>query len=264
MSDLINLLRDNFDQFDATSALDVAIISLIFFWVLMLLRGTTAMTVMRGAFIVLIAALLLGRVFNLRVLNFLISNSFTGLLIALPIIFQPELRRALERVGRTGARAFGASVSNPGTIEAVSAAAADMARNHVGALMVIERETGLQDYTERGVPVDALPSPELLHGIFFPNSPLHDGAAVLRGNRVVAAAVTLPLSDNTTPGELGTRHRAGLGITERTDAVSVIVSEETGRVSVAAEGRLYTRLDEQRLQALLERLLGGQRNGGTP
>jgi len=264
MSDLVNLFRDNFDQFDATSALDVAIISLIFFWVLMLLRGTTAMTVMRGAFIVLIAAFLLGRVFNLRVLNFLISNSFTGLLIALPIIFQPELRRALERVGRTGARAFGASVSNPGTIEAVSAAAADMARNHVGALMVIERETGLQDYTERGVPIDAIPSPELLHGIFFPNSPLHDGAAVLRGNRVVAAAVTLPLSDNTTPGELGTRHRAGLGITERTDAVSVIVSEETGRVSVAAEGRLYTRLDEQRLQALLERLLGGQRNGGTP
>ncbi len=265
MSDLIDLFRDNFQQFDATSALDVIIISLIFFWVLMLLRGTTAMAVMRGAFILLIAAFLLGRVFDLRVLNFLIRNSFTGLLIALPIIFQPELRRALERVGRTGARAFGAIVSDSGTLEAVTEAASDMAKRHVGALIVVERETGLQDYIENGIAVDGLPSPELLHGIFFPNSPLHDGAVVLRGNRVVAAGVTLPLSDNTMPGELGTRHRAGLGITERTDAVSVMVSEETGRISVAADGRMYTRLDEQRLRALLTQLLGSQRNGmGAP
>jgi len=258
MSDLVNFLRDNFEQFNLTSALDVAIISLIFFWVLMLLRGTTAMAVMRGAFILLLAAFLLARAFDLRVLNFLLTNSFTGLLIALPIIFQPEIRRALERVGRTGARAFGASVSNPGTIEAVTEAASDMAKEHVGALMVLERETGLQDYTESGIPVDALPSPELLNGIFYPNSPLHDGAVVLRANRIVAAGVTLPLSDNTTPGELGTRHRAALGITERTDAVSVVVSEETGRISVAADGRMYTRLDEARLRALLDRLLGSR------
>ncbi|MBI2723623.1 MAG: TIGR00159 family protein [Chloroflexi bacterium] len=261
MSGLADSLRSTFQQFNATSALDVVIISLIFFWVLLLLRGTTAMAVMRGAFILLIAAFALGRVFNLRVLNFLLRNSFTGLLIALPIIFQPEIRRALERVGRTGARAFGASVSHPGAIEAVSEAAGDMAKERVGALIVLERETGLGDVIETGIPVDALPSPELLHGIFFPNSPLHDGAVVVRGNRVVAACVTLPLSDNTMPGELGTRHRAGLGITERTDAVSVMVSEETGRMSVAADGRMYTRRDEARLRALLERLLGGRRNG---
>jgi uncharacterized protein (TIGR00159 family) len=260
MSDLVNFLRDNFEQFDLTSALDVVLISLIFFWVLMLLRGTTAMAVMRGAFILLLAAFVLARAFNLRVLDFLLTNSFTGLLIALPIIFQPEIRRALERVGRTGARAFGASVSNPGTIEAVTEAASDMAKENVGALMVLERETGLQDYIESGIPIDALPSPELLNGIFYPNSPLHDGAVVLRGNRVVAAGVTLPLSENTPPGELGTRHRAALGITERTDAVSVVVSEETGNISVAADGRMYTRLDEARLRALLDRLLGS-RNG---
>ena len=261
MSDLLHFLREHFEQFDPTSALDVIIISLIFFWVLMLLRGTTAMAVMRGAFILLIAAFILGRAFDLTVLNFLLRNSFTGLLIALPIIFQPEIRRALERVGRTGARAFGGSVSNSPTLEAVSEAASDMAKRHVGALIVMERETGLQDYIENGIPVDALPSPELLHGIFFPNSPLHDGAVVLRGNRIVAAGVTLPLSDNTLPGELGTRHRAGLGITERTDAVSVMVSEETGRISVAADGRMYTRLDDQRLRALLNQLLGARRNG---
>ena len=262
MSDLLDSVRNNFQQFDASSAIDIAIISLIFFWVLMLLRGTTAMAVMRGAFILLIAAFLLGRVFDLRVLNFMLRNSFTGLLIALPIIFQPELRRALERVGRTGARAFGASSSNPGTLEAVREASLDMGRQHIGALIVIERETGLQDYIETGIPVDALPSPELLEGIFFPNSPLHDGAVIVRGNRVVAAGVTLPLSDNTLPGELGTRHRAGLGITERTDAVSVVVSEETGRISIAAEGRMHTRLDEPRLRALLDRLLAGRDGSG--
>ncbi len=264
MSDLIDLLRDNFEQFDATSAIDILLISLILFWLLMLLRGTTAMSVMRGVFILLIAAFALARIFDLRVLNFLIRNSFTGILIALPIIFQPELRRALERVGRTGARAFGASGSNPGTLDALTDASVDMGKRHIGALVVIERETGLQDYIDTGIPVDAIPSPELLEGIFFPNSPLHDGAVVMRGNRVVAAGVTLPLSDNSLPGELGTRHRAGLGITERTDAVSVIVSEETGRISVAADGRMHTRLDDERLRALLDRLLGSRANGARP
>src|SRR4029079_7617787 len=131
MSDLVDLFRDNFDQFDATSAIDILLISLILFWLLMLLRGTTAMTVMRGVFILLIAAFALARIFDLRVLNFLIENSFTGILIALPIIFQPELRRALERVGRTGARAFGASGSNPGTLDALTDASVDMGKRHI-------------------------------------------------------------------------------------------------------------------------------------
>jgi diadenylate cyclase len=261
MSDLITLLRDNFEQFDVTSAIDIIIISLILFWLLMLLRDTSAMTVMRGVFILLIAAFALARIFDLRVLTFLLENSFTGILIALPIIFQPELRRALERVGRTGARAFGASGSNPGTLDAITDASIDMGKRHIGALVVLERETGLQDYIETGIPVDAIPSPELIEGLFFPNSPLHDGAVVLRGNRVVAAGVTLPLSENTLPGELGTRHRAGLGITERTDAVSVIVSEETGQVSVAADGRMHTRLDDDQLRALLDRLLAPRAAG---
>jgi diadenylate cyclase len=260
MSEFLDSLRENFQQFDASAALDVLIISLMFFWVFMLLKGTTAMAVVRGAFIVLIAAFVLGRIFDLRVLNFLLRNSFIGLLIALPIIFREEIRRALERVGRAGARAFGGSLDYDETIETVAEAAGEMARNKVGALMVMERETGLQDYVETGIPVDALPTPELLEGIFYPNSPLHDGAVVLRGNRVVAAGCTLPLSDNTLPGELGTRHRAGLGITERTDAVSVVVSEETGRISVAADGRMYTRLDDARLKGLLDRLFG-ERNG---
>jgi diadenylate cyclase len=134
----------------------------------------------------------------------------------------------------------------------------------VGALIVMERDAGLQEYTERGVRIDAVPTPELISNIFFPNSPLHDGAVVLRGDRVIAASVTLPLSENTLPGDLGTRHRAGLGITERTDAVSLVVSEETGHISVAADGRIYTRLDETRMRGLLARLLHTARNGDAP
>jgi uncharacterized protein (TIGR00159 family) len=264
MTDLIDFLRDNFQQFDARAALDVFLIWLILFGVLVLLRGTTAMAVIRGATILLIAAFILGRAFDLRVLNFILRNSFIGLLIALPVIFREEIRRALERVGRTGARAFGRGYDYEETLETVSRAAIDMSKQKTGALIVMERETGLQDYAENGVVVDAVPSAELLEGLFYPNSPLHDGAVLLRGDRVIAASVTLPLSENTLPGELGTRHRAALGITEHTDAVSLVVSEQTGGISLAADGRMFTRLDEQRLRGLLERFLGSGRNGTTP
>ncbi|MCH7836906.1 MAG: DNA integrity scanning protein DisA nucleotide-binding domain protein [Chloroflexi bacterium] len=124
-----------------------------------------------------------------------------------------------------------------------------------GALIVFERETGLQSYIESGVPIDATPSIELLEVIFYPGGPLHDGAAILRASRVVAAACTLPLSETRLRGEMGLRHRAGLGVTEGTDAVSIIVSEETGNVSVAADGQIHARLDEAGLRELLPRLL---------
>jgi diadenylate cyclase len=261
MSDLIDFLRDNFEQFDAAAAFEVAIISLLLFWVLVLLRGTTAMAVIRGAFILLLAAVAIVQIFDLPVLDFLIRNSFIGLLIAIPVIFQPELRRALERVGRAGARAFGARASSPGTIDAIDEAAGDMAKKRIGALIVVARETGLADYVDTGIPLDAVPSPDIIESVFYPNSPLHDGALVIRDDRLIAAGVTLPLSDNSFPGELGTRHRAALGITERTDAVSVIVSEETGRISVAADGQMHARLHGPELRGLLEALLTGRRNG---
>ena len=193
-------------------------------------------------------------------LNFLLRNSIVGLIVGVFVIFTPEIRRALERIGRTASRAFGGPIDYDRSIDAVSAAALEMSRRKIGALIVLERETGLQEYTEHGVAIDGMPSPELLANIFYPNSPLHDGAVILRGDRVIAACVTLPLSDNPLPGELGTRHRAGLGITERTDAVSLVVSEQTGEISVAADGRIYTRLDEARMRGLLDRLLAG-RNG---
>lgn len=263
MGGLLDFLQENFEQFDAAAAFDVFIIWLAIFWILLLLRNTTAMTVIRGATIVLIAAFVLVRVFDLRVLDFLLRNSFLGLLIVLAVVFQHEIRRALERVGRAASQAMGGAIEYDETIDALSEAAHNMSKRHIGALIVLERETGLQEYTEKGVAIDAVASTELIENIFYPNSPLHDGATIMRGDRIVAASVTLPLADNQLPGEFGTRHSAGVGITERTDAIALMVSEETGDMSIAADGRIYSRLDEARVRGLLERLLG-TRNGDAP
>jgi len=261
MAEFGDALRDTLGRLDALAVLDIAIIALVFYWALLLFRGTTAMALLRGAAILLIVAFLLGRVLDLRVLNFVLRNSLTGIIIAIPIIFQPEIRRALERVGRTGLRVWPTRTSYQAAIDAVSDSAVHLARQQHGAIMVLERETGLQEYIDTGVRLDAIPSAELLEEIFYPNSPLHDGAVILRGDRVVAASCTLPLSENKLPPEMSTRHRASLGITERTDAVSVVVSEETGQVSLAADGRMYARLDEARLRGLLYRLMGQRRVG---
>lgn len=255
MSEFLDGLRDTLGELDIRSAFDILLIAAIFYWVLLLLRGTTAMTLLRGFAILLIAAFVLARVFDLRVLNFLLRNSLVGLAVAIPIVFQPELRRALERLGRAGVRAW---MGRPGyevLIDVIAEAAHGLAERRHGALMVLERDTGLEDYIDTGVRVDAAPSVELLEGIFFPRSPLHDGAVILRENRVVAAACTLPLSDDSSGSRMGTRHRAALGISERTDAISVVVSEETGEVAVAANGRLVSRLDQGRLRATLSSLL---------
>ena len=157
------------------------------------------------------------------------------------VIFQPEIRRGLDLLGRTGIQDLLAHDPTEDTIDAVAEAATRMARDRHGALIVFERETGLKDVIDTGVPVDARVSPELLEGIFFPNSPLHDLATVIRGARVVAASCELPLADEVRGGarRLGTRHRAAVGITEQTDAVTVVVSEETGEVTIAQGGRLY-------------------------
>lgn len=242
------------DRIDPIDALDVALIAIIIYGAFLLVRGTAAMALLRGAAVLLVGIVLIARVLNLEVLDFLIRNSITGLIIAVPIIFQPEIRRALERVGRTGFPGRSPTAVTA-LIDTVTRAAMEMSAQRHGALIVFERETGLEPYVETGVGIAAEPSPELLGGIFFPNSPLHDGAVILRGDKVAAAGCTLPLSETRLPGEMGLRHRAGLGVTEGTDAVSLMVSEETGTIAVAADGRIYSRLDETRLRGLLTRLL---------
>jgi diadenylate cyclase len=262
MGDVRNEIRDLLDRLDPTDALDIAIIFLVIYGAFLLLRGTVAIALLRGGAILLIVLVVLANALDLEVLDFVIRNSLTGIIIAVPIIFQPEIRRALERIGRTGFRVW-TRPAYDGLLDTVTATALDLGRQRHGALIVFERETGLQSYVDTGVALDAVPTPELLEGLFYPNTPLHDGAAILREGRVVAAGCTLPLSETRLPGEMGLRHRAGLGITEGTDAVAVMVSEETGGVTVAADGRLYANVEEAGLRAMLARLLGAPSRDGT-
>ena len=255
MGEFWDEVRDILDRVDPTDALDVFLIAFIIYWVLLLVRGTAAIALLRGGAIIMVGAVIFAQVFELEVLDFTIRNSFAGLIIAVPIIFQPEIRRALERIGRTGFRVW-ARPAYDELVDAVSTSAMELAERRHGALIVFEKETGLQSYVDTGVTVDARPSVELLEGIFYPSSPLHDGAVILRESGVLAAACTLPLSEHRLPGEMGLRHRAGLGVTEGTDAVAVVVSEETGAVSVAADGQIHAHLDEPQLRGLLSRLLG--------
>jgi diadenylate cyclase len=193
------------------------------------------------------------------------------LIIAIPVIFQPELRRAFEQLGHTGSwlkNPFAVTDDDSTqelAIDEVVRAAAQLSRLRFGALMVIERETGLTDYSTKGVSLDAEISRQLLINIFFPNSPLHDAAVIIRGARIVSASVVLPLTDNiSASSQLGTRHRAGIGITEESDAIAVIVSEETGQMSVAHSGRLIRNLDPDRLRRVLSTLLHvGARTSST-
>ena len=264
--------REILDQFRPESIIEVLFIAMVIFLMLRVMSGTRAMTQLRGAVVLLLAAIVLGRLFDLDVINFLIENSFTALLIAALVIFQPEIRRGLDRLGRTNMREWLSRPRYEDVIDSVVKAAGRMSHDRHGGLFVVERDTGLQDVIETGVAVDARVSPELLAGIFFPNSPLHDMAVVLREDRVVAAGCQLPLASDPTweDRKLGTRHRAAIGITEHTDAVSIVVSEETGEISVALAGRLTAVDDERRLRLVMQRLLEpvapGRQNGagGAP
>ena len=256
MSGIRDGLTDVLSRLDVAALIDILIVSLAIYWILLLIRGTTAMTVLRGVGVLMIGAVLLSRIFDLRMLNWILRNSVTGVVIAVPIIFQPEIRRALERLGRTGLlRAFGRT-EHRDTMDLIVRSAVQLGRQQIGALILIERDTGLQEVIDTGIPLDAELSVELLNSIFLTSSPLHDGAVVVRADRVIAAGTTLPLSESPLPAEYGMRHRAAVGITERTDAVVVVVSEQRGEISLASNGRMIPALDEERLSRQLHRLFG--------
>ena len=256
MPEIPDGLRDVVERFDAVALLDVLLISLAIYWLLLLLRGTTAMTVLRGVSVLLLGAFLLARIFDLQVVNWMLERTVTGLVIGMIIVFQPEIRRALERLGRTGWRPSLVRAEQEQSIDQIVRAATRLARQSHGALIVLERDTGLQEVIDTGVLLGAELTAEILGSIFAPNTPLHDGAAVIRSNRIIAAGCTLPLSDAPLPAEFGMRHRAALGITEGTDAIVVVVSEERGAISLASQGRMRPDLDEERLRQQLRRLFG--------
>jgi diadenylate cyclase len=235
---------------------DIAIVTLLVYQVLMLIRGTRAVQLALGL-AVLIVVYIASRVLNLHTLQWVLSGLPVVIPLALLVIFQPELRRVLEQLGRGGvfASGLGHGLGREETIRLVN----DVARasrilsgRRTGALIVLERHTGLIDIIESGIKVDAVVTVQLLVTTFFPNTPLHDGAVVVRGNRLAAASCLLPLSENPHLSRtLGTRHRAALGITEATDAVAVVVSEETGRISLARDGHLTRGLSEEELKVAL-------------
>jgi diadenylate cyclase len=248
-------IADSLAKFEASSVIDVLSITILIYLTLLLLKGTTAIPLLRGVAMMLLGAVVLAAVLDLTVLDWVIRNSFPAVLIVIPIVFQPEIRRFLLRVGRTGGFPWAGRHVYEGIVDVVADAALNLSKQGHGAIMVLEREAGLEDYVDTGVKVDAVPTVRLLEGIFFPNSPLHDGAVIIKEDRVAAASCTLPVSDRTDVALKGLRHRAAMGISERTDAVAVVVSEETGDISVAASGRMIGGLDGPRLRGILRSLL---------
>lgn len=261
-----------FTRLNARALIDILAVALIFYWLLWFAQRTRAAQLIRGLIILAVGVVAASSFFDLSALNWLFSRAWPVLIVALPIIFQPELRRALEQIGHAGSVMPGFTRNTDiealeHTIDEVSRAAAQLSRTGYGALIVIERDTGLQEYVERGVQLHAIVSRQLLINIFFPNSPLHDGAVIVREDRILAANCILPLSDRgTSTGKIGTRHQAAIGITEESDAIAVVVSEETNRISVANNGRLIENLDTERLRRALRMLLKverEQREGGS-
>lgn len=244
-----------FSRFDWLSAIDIVLVALFFYGLLFLIQGTQAVQLLRGIIIIVLLGVLVTSIFQLTAFSWLIRNSIPALLVAIPVIFQPELRRALERLGRTGF-----PFNRPPhqdmferAINQICEACQRLSERCYGALIVLEQETGLQEHIDRGVRMDALITSELLLTIFFPNTVLHDGAVIIREDRIVAAACVLPLSESSmADSHLGLRHRAAIGITEQGDAIAIIVSEETGIISIARHGRIVRHLDEKRLHRILQ------------
>jgi diadenylate cyclase len=253
-----------FQRLNWLSVLDILLVTLIFFAVLYSLRDTQAMVLLRGVIFLVVMLVLFTTLVELPAFSWLVQNSLPALLLAIPVVFAPEIRRALERLGRAGI--FTLSL-RPGSADAqdmdvskmlgaiVQAATRLSARQH-GALIVIQRQNSLDQYIETGVQMHAQVTPELLLQIFYPDTPLHDGAVIIVDGRIVAAACVMPLSAsgvlNRSPErQMGLRHRAALGISEISDAVSIVVSEQSGSISISHAGRMIRRIDPERLEKIL-------------
>ena len=260
MAELLNNILFIFERLSWLSVIDILLVTLIFYGLLYWLRGTQAMVLLRGVILIVVVLVLITSLVNLPAFSWLVQNSLPALLLSVPVVFAPEIRRALERIGRAGTLLIAPNKTNDPnyeqTIQPVVTAVARLSARQHGALIILQRLDHLDEYIESGVRMDASTSPELLLQIFYPNTPLHDGAAILAGPKVVAAACVMPLSSsgilNRSPErQMGLRHRAALGISEVSDAIAVVVSEETGAISIAHAGRMIRRIDPERLENIL-------------
>lgn len=263
-----NFFENISSSFIITSVIDILIVWYVFYLILTVIKGTKAVQLIKGIFFIII-----GRALS----NFLDLTTTTQLFdmvlqwgfLAVIVIFQPELRRALEQLGRGSLFRSGANndvAENEKMRKDMVTAVRYMAKRRIGALIVLEKETGLKDYIETGVPINANITSELLINIFIPNTPLHDGAMIIQSNKIATAGSYLPLSDsNKIAKDLGTRHRAAVGISEVTDAFTVIVSEETGNVSVTYDSKLSKDIPLDSLEELLQKhwmITAGAKEGG--
>jgi conserved hypothetical protein TIGR00159 len=262
----MSLLGPILDQVHPNTIVDIGITALLIYWLFSLIRGTRAVRLVIGVS-VLVVVYALAVAFELRLLTQILQDGAVVGLFALVVIFQPELRRALERIGRVGSLGWLLSPADSRAVVHVSTevarAAAALSADGQGALIVLERETGLEEVAETGVMIHGDVSADLLRTIFTPKSPLHDGAVIIRDERIVAAGALLPLAETSIHTErFGTRHRAALGITEQTDAVVVVVSEENGQISLVERARIVRNLTETGLARAIQELLdpaGGRR-----
>lgn len=238
--------------------IDIAVVAYFLYRIYLMLKNTRAATLVKGL-LVLVIFLLISKWLNLHVISWVLEKSMTVIMVALPVVFQPELRRALEQIGRGRLFHKGSELDEQEMEEMLSAVAnatVIMSRRKEGALMVFERDTGLEERIETGVAVDGLVSDSLLLNIFEKDTPLHDGAVIIRGKRIVAASCLLPLTENRNLSqELGTRHRAAIGISEQSDAMVLVVSEETGAVSIARNGELMRYLTADDVKDILRSYL---------
>lgn len=266
---LLNILR---------IAVDILLVTFVIYKLIMIIRGTRAVQLLKGITVILAVWFLSGQL-GLHTLRWIMSQAVIYGLLAIIIIFQPELRRALEQLGRGKFLSRSSSIDDiemEKVIDEIVKASIYMGKRRIGALISIERETGMNDYIETGIAVKGKLTSELLINIFIPNTPLHDGAVIIKNHQIMAAGCYLPLSEDPfISKELGTRHRAALGISEVTDSITLAVSEETGNISVTKNGELHRHLDEEALRELLKQELvtnlktnstslwrwGGKKNG---
>jgi uncharacterized protein (TIGR00159 family) len=254
-------LFDTYSSFSLKDAVDIVIVALGIYWLLLLIRGTRAIQMLVGLFL-LIVALAASQYFQLFTLQWVLDKFLGSLVLVIIVIFQHDIRRALTKVGRGLFFTHVGGWEETQVLEEVTKAATSCASKRIGALVVLERETGLENYVEIGQSIDAEASKDLLVSIFMPGSPLHDGAVIVQRGRVVAAGCLLPLTlSPDVHRDVGTRHRAALGLTEETDAVVVVVSEQTGKMSVVEAGDIRPATDAVSLRGLLKEAMGRKPGG---
>ncbi len=248
---------------DWTGVIEILVLSIVFYSIINFFRGTRGAAVLSGLVFLLVLLIVVTHIFSLNTLSWLLQRFSVYLAVAFVIIFQPEIRRALAELGKQSV--FNAGVAEREVVDEIVKSVGDLAEQKIGALIAIEREIGTRHIQESGTRLDSMVTPELLSSIFFPHTPLHDGGVIIKGDRILAAGCVFPLSQRMELSRsLGTRHRAAIGFTEETDAVVVVVSEETGAISVAYKGRLSRGIEQDRLHRILASILSRTRQAKSP